>query len=341
MSKHMENRPYIPKNGLIAGVIFGISLLAVSALAQSVPALINYQGKLTDQSGAPLPAAVYGIQFRIWDSPTASGTNDLIWAQQQNVTLQPGGAFSVVLGSPVGSPVTNASPVVNNLAYAFAGTNCYLGVTVVSSNGAVILTPSEFLPRQQILSVAFAFAAASAKTASSVIPGSIISSSLAFGSVQSTNLADGSVTQSKLSPRNIGTNVVPGGVAVSDSSGNFSGGSGVDVSNLAVTIVTTGRPVFVGLIADGSTNTDSYIGMQGNVYGDVTIGLSRDSSIISRQSFHTGDAGQTSYSYFKAPVSVFSHVDLPPAGAHTFKVTIISVTYSAFVQNARLIAYEL
>src|SRR6266576_2711551 len=59
--------------------------------AQSVPSLINCQGRLTDQGGAPLPSGNYGVQFRLWDSPTSTASNGLIWAQQQNVSVQANG----------------------------------------------------------------------------------------------------------------------------------------------------------------------------------------------------------------------------------------------------------
>lgn len=102
------------------------------AFGQSVPPLVNYQGKLTDQTGSPLSSGTYSIQFRLWDTPT--GSNTLIWAQQQNVTVQSNGVLNVILGSAGGSAILNAAPAVNNLAYAFSGSNCFLGVTVVEHN---------------------------------------------------------------------------------------------------------------------------------------------------------------------------------------------------------------
>jgi microcystin-dependent protein len=146
-----------------AAAFVAIWILALGAVAQSVPALINYQGRLTDQTGAGLPAGSYGLQFLLWDSPT--GPNTLIWAQQQTVVVQSGGFFGVVLGSPVGTPVLGLSPSVNDLAFAFAATNRYLGLTVVSSNGFVIPSATEILPRQQLLSVPFAIQALQAQQA--------------------------------------------------------------------------------------------------------------------------------------------------------------------------------
>ena len=157
--------------------LFTACLLAMlsSALAQSVPPLINYQGRLTDQTGAPLTAGAYGIQFRLWDFATATNSSDLIWAQQQNLAVQSNGVFNVILGSPGGSPILGATPAVNSLAYAFAGSNCFLGVTIASSNSVAITSPSEILPRQQLLSVPFAITANTAfNVVNSPIPHGVV-----------------------------------------------------------------------------------------------------------------------------------------------------------------------
>src|ERR1022692_2927617 len=125
--------------------LFTACLLAMlsSALAQSVPPLINYQGRLTDQTGAALAAASYGLQFRLWDGPSAAGTNDLIWGQQQTVAVQSNGVFNVILGSPGGTPISGVTPVFNDLSLAFAQSNRYIGVTAISSNAFPIPAAGE------------------------------------------------------------------------------------------------------------------------------------------------------------------------------------------------------
>lgn len=135
-------------------------LAPIALCAQVVPNLINYQGRLTDQTGAPLPAGIYSVQFRMWDSPGLASMADLIWAQQQRVIIQSNGVFNVILGSPGGAPVPGVTPAVNDLAYAFPGTNCFLGLTVVSNTTGAITNPTEILPRQQLLSVPYALKAA-------------------------------------------------------------------------------------------------------------------------------------------------------------------------------------
>src|ERR1051325_4832961 len=50
-----------------------------SASAQTVPSLINYQGRLSDSNGAALPTADYRLTFNIYDT-SLGGT--LIWGPQ-------------------------------------------------------------------------------------------------------------------------------------------------------------------------------------------------------------------------------------------------------------------
>ena len=140
-------------------------ILAVDSYAQSVPNMVNYQGRLTDQSGAPLAAGTYTVQLRLWDSSTPAGANDLIWGQQQTVTVQTNGVFNVLLGSPGGTPITAPTPAVNDLTFAFSATNRYLGVTVAAENGVTVTGPTEILPRQQLLSVPYAIQAQQAQQA--------------------------------------------------------------------------------------------------------------------------------------------------------------------------------
>jgi hypothetical protein len=150
----------------IAVVAFGVAFIGVpAAWAQSVPPLVNYQGRLTSQTGAPLAAGPYIIRFRLWNDPTASAPGNLIWSQQQSVTVQTNGAFNVVLGAPAGSPISGDLPAVTNIASAFGSSNVFLGVTIASSNGVAIASPAEVLPRQELLSVPFSVVAQQAQAA--------------------------------------------------------------------------------------------------------------------------------------------------------------------------------
>ena len=147
-SKALIHKQVIPVT-LITAILAVQGFTAFHCTAQSVPNLINYQGRLTDQTGAALPAGSYVIQFRIWDSFTATNASDLIWGQQQTINIQSNGVFAVILGSG-GSAIPGATPAVNDLTYAFTQSNRFFGLTVISTNGVSIGAASEILPRQQL-----------------------------------------------------------------------------------------------------------------------------------------------------------------------------------------------
>jgi microcystin-dependent protein len=161
---------------------------AIRCAAQSVPNLINYQGRLTDQTGAALPQGQYQIQFRLWDSPTATNTSDLIWGQQQTLTIQSNGMFATIFGSG-GIAIPGAAT--NDLSFAFVQSNRYFGLTVVTSNGVSIAGASEILPRQQVLSTPYALQAGFAATAQTVLTAPIPHAVVVMWSGTLTNVPTG------------------------------------------------------------------------------------------------------------------------------------------------------
>ena len=145
-------------------VLLSLAICALTAPvghAQSVPSLINYQGKLTDASGTPLPNGTYGVAVRLWSKKdNAQPGNTLVWGQEYNVAVI-NGIFNVILGSPAGAPVSGAQT--NDLGAAFVGSERYFGLTVTrNANGAPISNPQEIVPRQQVLSSPYAVSAAHA-----------------------------------------------------------------------------------------------------------------------------------------------------------------------------------
>lgn len=161
-------------------------------------------------------------------------------------------------------------------------------------------------------------------------------------------LAAGAVTQAKRAAA---------GQQVSSSSGVFSTTNSVsedDVTNLSVTITTTGRPVFVGLIDDGASvgiADQSYVGaiIPGSTTNvDVLAGFAifEDLVAIARiqigSQFDTG-AAIASKGMWVPPSSLWT-ISVPAAGSHTYKVKAINLSSpsnSAVVKRAKLIAYEL
>jgi hypothetical protein len=109
-----------------------LAALSLTGTAQTVPPLINYQGKLTDAQGNPLPDGDKSVSFTIYGSAAGS---DTIWGPQTfNSVPVAQGYFNVMLG-----PSDSGN---RNLVDAFSGPDRYVGISV---DGSAIS------PRQRIL----------------------------------------------------------------------------------------------------------------------------------------------------------------------------------------------
>jgi hypothetical protein len=150
--------------------------------------------------------------------------------------------------------------------------------------------------------------------------------------ITTAKIADLNVTRPKLAAV---------GQQASASSGSFatSAGAFVDVTNLTVTITTTGRPVYVAL--------QSAAGVGSSVIGATSVSgtgpyasfrILRDATTIAWHDVKADDSG-TSGNIF-VPASIVA-IDAPGAGTYTYKVQAMNVSDSAHVEYAKLVAYEL
>lgn len=180
---------------------------------------------------------------------------------------------------------------------------------------------------------------------------------LSDGAVTTAKIADSAVTTAKIADFNVTrAKLVSVGQQVSASCANFSTNSStlVDVTNLSVTITTTGRPVVVMLINDGSVN-DSFLAAYQSTNVDTgpqaQFAILRDASVIARHGvvgFHSASGGDTEHiSTVGCPVSAIHHIDVVAAGTYTYKLqaryssfTVTSDMY-AEVFYAKLVAFEL
>lgn len=133
-------------------------------------------------------------------------------------------------------------------------------------------------------------------------------------------LKDAGVTRSKLAAL---------GQQISLSSGNYTA-SGVGtipaITNLSVTITTTGRPVWVGLLSDGSGNA-SYVDLA------LYILFKRGATEVARQGIGSGTG---------IPTSGYHHIDPVAAGTYTYTASVaIDGANVAVVNYAKLIAFEI
>lgn len=135
------------------------------AQTSAVPSYISYQGTVAAADGtavggnnAPVNRSVV---FRIWNHSTNSDLGSLLYSETQVVTIADG-QFSVLVGEGVATTVgnygTETGKKLADIATAFAGQDCYLGVTV-AAGAALATTDNEISPRQRIVSTGFAFRA--------------------------------------------------------------------------------------------------------------------------------------------------------------------------------------
>ncbi len=143
--------------------ILSALLVVMVVQGQSVPPLINYQGRLANPDGSPFPTADYEIRVSFYDAAT---NGNLVWGPQifdggtgagHSVRIPVvQGYFSAMLG-----PVDTLN---RPIAEGFSASNRFVEIT--AGNRAPIL------PRQQVLTTAYAFEAGNG-----VPPGTIV----AFG----------------------------------------------------------------------------------------------------------------------------------------------------------------
>ena len=127
-------------------VVVVVCCCAVMAVAGGVPQTLNYQGTLTDSTGAPVTAKK-SMTFRMYT--TAMGGSKF-WEEPAKPVDVIKGQFSIVLGDVNSVPTDKLT-----------GTT-YIGITVDP------LT-SEMLPRQKLTSVAYALSAANAWNATNAL----------------------------------------------------------------------------------------------------------------------------------------------------------------------------
>lgn len=164
-------------------------------------------------------------------------------------------------------------------------------------------------------------------------------------SVDANALAANAVTTAKILAANVTIlKRAALGQSVSLSSGAYTSTSAsfVDITNLSVSLTTTGRPVQLMLIP-GETSSQSGVGGQNTSAGTIyaVFDFVRDATTIATNKVLQQNTGSTSAIAYM-PCSSISHIDVPSAGTYTYKLQGKIVTGTNFqCLRAKLVAYEL
>jgi len=152
-------------------------------------------------------------------------------------------------------------------------------------------------------------------------------------------------------PQSIGaaSSVGKGGFAVSGSCGSFTTTSStyVDVTNLSVQLETTGKPVELKLINNGSGRASFGIQADFDVFtiGTAYFAFRNASTVIAEYEMSFSATQNLDGLTFKLPASALSHIDAAAAGTYTYflQAKLVSGTGGAtvYVSNCVLTAYEL
>src|SRR6267142_1174650 len=126
-----------------------LAAVVVSSPAQTVPKLIPFQGRLTDQNGFAVSNGVRLVQFKIYDVPTGGSP---VWAGEVHRTTVDAGLVNVMLGSK--TPFTGLD----------FNQPLYLEITVdINGDNTITVADPPMLPRQAILPVIFATESANSR----------------------------------------------------------------------------------------------------------------------------------------------------------------------------------
>jgi len=171
-------------------------------------------------------------------------------------------------------------------------------------------------------------AAASVGTAN-IVDAAVTTVKILDANVTTAKIADGAVTPAKRAALGEQISASCGVFNLTSSSTSFS-----DITNLTVTITTTGRPIFVGLIPASTTGDPSSMTTVTGGSGSVLIRYLRGATALGKQALN---------GTFSA-ISGLSTIDVVAAGTYTYKAQTSNLTaFSSqrIFTDIKLIAFEL
>lgn len=160
----------------------------------------------------------------------------------------------------------------------------------------------------------------------------------ASAGILGTQIANQTIAQNNLATRGNGNPATAGQIMLSTSSGTFNINTGVNQTVVSATLTTTGRPVWIGLVPDG-TGADSYIAT-----GTTPAGSALN-HMIYRDVTQLSNAFQgnnnTSTGQIIPPSSIWTIDYAVTAGTYVYSYQAFNSFSGGVANNLKLIAYEI
>jgi hypothetical protein len=293
----------------------------------------NINGTFSFYSNTGIPASMdFGP---IYIGNTTSTTNKVGLLQNGGQTS----SYNFIM--PASLPSTTATWLLSTDSSGQISTKTWLNgatITFASVGSPLIVTPNS-LSDAQIIPQGI--------TAASINNGTITSTQIASSTILGSNIVPQTLTQGLRATMSVGSSVGAGGFAISSTCGSYTTTSTAQtaITNLSISITTTGRPVRVELQDDQSNNSGgSGLSVSQSSSNSFTAQVSvfRNSGQITQinmglQGLNSSNAG------FEIPGSSISHTDLVPAGNYTYTIKVqvsqSSVTFGC--TRLVLVAYEI
>lgn len=304
-----------------AGTITGLPSGTASASYSSGSGTFVFQQATS--TAANIDAATYVLRYP-GSYPSLAGNYIALQAPASLAT-----AYSFTL--PATSPATSGSL----LTASTAGLISYSLVdnSTLQLSGSTLLVKSGGITATQIANATITGAkiAAATITGSNIAAATVTGSNIAAATITGSNIANGTVTRAN--------QVVAVGQQLSSSgSETITDTSYNDVTNLTVTITTTGRPVI--LAAMGNSSAVSSIRLSSNGVDQAFFWqILRDSTVVAGDAYHNTSATNPVY----LPCSSISALDPVGAGTYTYKVQakVSNAAASMVFSGVIFYAYEL
>lgn len=294
-------------------------------------------------SGSSLAGAagtISGLPYGTASASYNSGTSTFVWQSATNKSAYLDCSSILIRNFATSSyACTLAAPAAMSADQTITLPTIPAATSVMLMSNAGAISTTQYLTNSNILAgtITTTEIAASTITASNIANSTITGGKIASATITSTNMAADSVTTTGLATNAVTTikitdanvtraKLVAVGQQTSSSCGTFTGSTTsawTDVTNLTVTVTTTGRPVIVMLQPISTGN--SWVKFTDTTNTKIRIYNST-----------TGDSFESYNAQF------FTVLNGCASGANTWKVQYyIGVSDTVEIKNAVLIAYEL